>query len=69
MYLAASRGDSARDRLVRWQKQHLELGKFYTDNISEERKLLTKAICDRLYQSFNRERCNQFDDAGTFRTK
>jgi hypothetical protein len=69
MYLAASHGDSEKDRLVRWQKQHLELGKFYTDNISEERKLLTKAICDRLYQAFNRERCNQFDDAGTFSHK
>ena len=69
LYLAASRGDPDKDRLVRWQRQHLELGKFYTDNISEERKLLTKAICDRLYQAFNRERCNQFDDAGTFRTK
>ena len=68
MYLAASRGDSDKDRLVRWQKQHLELGKFYIDNISEERKSRTKAICDRLYQAFNRERCNQFDDAGTFRT-
>jgi len=67
MWLATSRSNE--DKLVRWQKQHLELGKFYTDNISEERKLLTKAICDRLYQSFNRERCNQFDDAGTFRTK
>jgi len=69
MYLAASHGSPEEDRLVRWQKQHLELGKFYTDNISEERKSLTKAICDRLYQSFNRERCNQFDDAGTFRAR
>ena len=68
MWLAASQ-HSSEDRLVMWPKQHLELGKFYTDNISEERKLLTKAICDRLYQSFNRERCNRFDDAGTFRTK
>jgi len=68
MWLAASRGNSE-DRLVKWQKQHLELGKFYTDNISEERKLLTKAICDRLYQAFNRERCNEFDDAGTFRPR
>ena len=69
MYLAASHGNSDKDKLVRWQKQHLELGRFYTDNISEERKLLTKAICDRLYQAFNRERCNQFDDAGTFRPR
>lgn len=69
MYLAASHGNPEEDRLVRWQKQHLELGKLYTDNISEERKLLTKAICDRLYQAFNRERCNHFDDAGTFRTR
>ena len=65
MWLAAS-PNSRGDGLVRWQKQHLELGKFYTDNISEERKLLTKTICDRLYQAFNRERCDQFDGAGTF---
>jgi len=68
MWLAASRYSDG-DRLVKWQKQHLELGKFYADNISEERKLLTKAICDRLYQSFNRGKCKQFDDAGTFRTQ
>lgn len=52
---------------VKWQKQHLELGKFYTDNISEERKLLTKGVCDRLWQCFHREKSNLFDDAGTFR--
>jgi len=52
---------------VKWQRQHLELGKFYVDNISEERKLLTKGICDRLWQAFHRKRCNLFDDAGTFR--
>jgi len=69
MYLAASHGDPETDRLVRWQKQHLELGKFYAENISEERKLVTKAICDHLYQAFNRERCNRFDDAGTFSTR
>ncbi len=52
---------------VKWQEQHLELEKFYTDNISGERELLTKAICDRLWQAFHREKCNLFDDAGLFR--
>lgn len=66
IWLAVS-AHSTEDSRVKWQEQHLELGKFYTENISEERKLLTKAICDRLYQAFNRERCNLFDDAGTFR--
>jgi len=67
IWLAVS-SHSSEDSRVKWQEQHLELGKFYAENISEERKLLTKAICDRLYQAFNRERCNLFDDAGTFRT-
>ncbi len=67
IWLAAS-SHSSEDSRVKWQEQHLELGKFYAENISEERKLLTKAICDRLYQAFNRERCNLFDDAGTFQT-
>ena len=65
MWLAVS-NHAAEDSRVKWQEQHLELGKFYTGSISEERKMLTKAICDRLYQAFNRERCNLFDDAGTF---
>lgn len=65
IWLAVS-NHSAEDSRVKWQEQHLELGKFYAENISEERKLLTKAICDRLYQAFNRERCNVFDNAGTF---
>ena len=69
MWLAASRDSTTEDRLVTWQKQHLELGKSYTESISEERKLLTKAICDRIWQAFNRERCNLFDDAGTFQIR
>jgi hypothetical protein len=52
---------------VKWQEQHLELGNFYGENVSEERKLLTKGICDRLWQAFNREKYSLFDDAGTFR--
>lgn len=56
-----------RESREKWERQHLELGEFYVDNISEERKLLTKVICDRLWQCFHRETCNLFDDAGTFR--
>jgi hypothetical protein len=65
IWLAVS-GDASEDIKVKWQRQHLELGNFYTDNISEERKLLTKGICDRLWQCFHREKCNLFDDAGSF---
>lgn len=61
--VSAHSGENSR---VKWQEQHLELGNFSAQNISEERKLLTKAICDRLYQAFNRGRCNLFDGAGTF---
>lgn len=66
IWLAVS-SHSSENSKVKWQEQHLELGKFYAENISAERKLLTKAICDRLYQAFNREQCNLFDGAGTFR--
>lgn len=68
MWLAAS-SHSDEDSRVKWQGQHLELGKFYTENISEERKLLTKNICDRLWQAFHRRRSNVFDDAGTFQIR
>jgi hypothetical protein len=68
MWLAVSQ-HSSEDRRVRWQEQHLELGRFYVQNISEEHKLITKRICDRLWQSFHREKCNLFDDAGTFRPR
>lgn len=54
---------------VKWKEQHLEIDSFYIDNISEQRKLRTKAICDRFYQAFNRERCDLFDDAGTYKAK
>jgi len=57
------------DRKIKWQKQHLELGKFYAENLSEEYKLLTKKICDQLWQAFHREKANVFDDAGTFQTR
>lgn len=66
IWLATSH-HTERESREKWQRQHLELEKFYVDNISEERKLLTKAICDRLWQCFHRETCNLFDDAGTFR--
>jgi hypothetical protein len=57
-----------RESREKWERQHLELKEFYVDNISEERKLLTKEICDRLWQCFHRETCDLFDDAGTFRS-
>lgn len=68
IWLAVS-GYSSEDSKVKWQEQHLELGTFYIENISDQRKLRTKEICDRLYQAFNREGCDLFDDAGTFKAK
>ncbi len=66
MWLAVGKQFWGDGSVVKWQKQHLELGKFYAENLSGERKLLTKTICDRLWQAFHRERANVFDDAGTF---
>ena len=54
------------DSTVKWQGQHLELGHFFFDNTNNDRKLAAKQICDRLWQAFNREKCNLFDDVGTF---
>jgi hypothetical protein len=66
IWLATS-GNVSEESREKWQRQHLELRKFFIDNIAEERKLLTKGICDHLWQCFHREKCNLFDDAGTFR--
>ena len=66
IWLAIRRHLSEDSSKVQWQEQHLELGKFYVENISEQRELRTKAICDRLYQAFNREGCDLFDNAVTF---
>lgn len=57
------------EKNIKWPKQHLELGKFYAENLSAERKLLTRRICDRLWQAFHREKSNVFDDAGTFQIR
>lgn len=63
MWLATGERDEKR---VKWPEQHLELGKFYAENLSEERELLTKAIGDRLWQAFHYERSTVFDDSGAF---
>ena len=68
IWLAAS-NHSSKDSRVKWKEQHLEVGKFYIDNVSEQRKLRTKAICDRLYQAFNRKGCDLLDDAGTWKNQ
>jgi hypothetical protein len=52
---------------VKWQKEHLDLGGFFTDNISVEGKLLGKEICDRLWQCFHHEKCFLIDESMTFR--
>ncbi len=68
IWLAVS-NDSSKDSKVKWQEQHLELGKFYVENIPEQKKLKIKEICDRIYQAFHHDRCDLFDDAGTFKNK
>ena len=52
------------ERQVKWQKQHLELGRFYTENLAQDRKLLAKQMNDRLWQAFHYERATVFDDEG-----
>ena len=67
MWLAVSRHFVADDKLVKWQGQHLELERFYIENLAEEAKLLPKRISDRIWQAFHRERATVFDDAGTLK--
>lgn len=66
MWLATGHKYADPDELMKWQKQHLELGKFYVENLAEEAKLLPKKISDRIWQAFHREKANVFDDAGAF---
>ena len=51
---------------VKWSKQHLELEKIYVNSMGEESKLLSKAINDRIWNAFHRERATIFDDKGDF---
>ena len=67
VWLAVSR--RSQDQNVKWQQQHLEWGAVYAEDINKERKMVTKKICDRLWQAFNRDRCSLFDDLGTFRIR
>jgi hypothetical protein len=67
MWLALGDNYPGDDKLVKWAKQHLELGKYYIKNIRSQAKLLPKTICDHMWQAFHREKANVFDDAGTFR--
>ena len=67
MWLALGNNYPGDDKLVKWAKQHLELGKYYIKNIRSQAKLLPKTICDHMWQAFHREKANVFDDAGTFR--
>ncbi|MDR9459992.1 MAG: hypothetical protein RI591_07620, partial [Dehalococcoidia bacterium] len=64
MWLAATGQVSEEDKLVKWQGQHLELEKFYIENLADEAKLLPKRINDRIWQAFHRERAVLFDDEG-----
>ncbi len=63
MFLA-TRGHPEEWKRVRWQRQHLELEKFYIENLGIEAKLLAKRINDRIWQAFHHERATVFDDKG-----
>lgn len=52
------------DQPVRWQKQHLELGKFHIEDLAAEAQLLAKRINDRLWQAFHHDSCSLFDAEG-----
>ncbi len=67
MWLAVGSDYPGDEKLVKWSKQHLELGKYYIKSIRKEGRLLPKKICDHLWQAFHREKANVFDDAGSFR--
>lgn len=64
MWLRVSQYSWSEDKLVQWQRQHLELEKLYIENLATEAKLLAKRICDLIWQAFHRERANVFDEAG-----
>jgi hypothetical protein len=68
MYLAVSEF-KADNELVKWQGQHLELERFYIENLVEEAKLLPKRINDRIWQAFHRRKATVFDDAGNIQIR
>jgi len=69
MWLAVTRDSLEDDKLVKWQGQHLELERFYIENLAEEAKLLSKRISDRIWQAFHRGEATVFDDAGTLQLR
>lgn len=69
MWLAGNRNSREDDKLVKWQGQHLELERFYIENLAEEVKLLPKRISDRIWQAFHRGKATVFDDAGTLQLR
>jgi len=67
MWLAVSRDFRENEKREKWRKQHLELEKFYVENLAEEAKLLPKWINDRIWQAFHRESAIIFDDGGNLK--
>ncbi|MDO8635950.1 MAG: hypothetical protein Q7R34_06860, partial [Dehalococcoidia bacterium] len=66
MWLA--RGQAEDQRLVTWQEQHLDLGKFYIENLAQEAQMLPRTICDRLFQAFHLDdSASIFDDKGNLK--
>ena len=66
MWLAAGRF-SEEDKLVKWQGKHLELEKFYIENLAMEAKRLPQRISDRLWQAFHYDSAIVFDGEGNLK--
>ncbi len=67
MWLGAGSRFPDDDKLVKWREQHLELGKFYIENLADEAKLLPKRVNDRIWQAFHRDKAVIFDDEGNLK--
>lgn len=54
-------------KLVKWQGQHLELEKFYIENLAVEVKILPKRINNFIWQAFHHDSAIIFDDEGNLK--
>jgi hypothetical protein len=67
MWLAVGGQFSEEAKLVKWQGKHLELEKFYIENLAVEAKRLPQRISDRIWQAFHRDSASVFDGEGNLK--
>jgi len=67
MWLATGSDFVQNEKRETWKRQHLDLQKFYIENLAEEAKLLPKRINDHIWQAFHYERAIVFDDEGNLK--